>query len=335
MSRIQSLLDPEVVKQMQVIAAQVDGSQPARPTSTDEIDIDPQSEALIEASCFDCHTDILVEPSVPTEAEGKTRRFVCAECLKARLQAMDAQRNVEVIRRARTVKHQPRITDHVDHPVVVRTTTKENDMIDLDTMSSNDLADLMREAMRVLAGRKMAEAKPVVEAQRAEEEVAFKEAVAVEQEARRSYFDEGFTFMKVEVPDLDLRDVSNVNEIVSGKVRSAYNKMRHRNGEPLLTYPDKDGILPAEGTPATIGVIIGEHQRFKALAQGEVLAMPTDPVVALVEAQRTSMASVLEPEPVQVIAAVVEPEAPAVDRTIAALAALFDESIEEATARLG
>jgi hypothetical protein len=279
----------------------VDPTAPRRPRSSAEVDIDPESEALIEAACYFCGVDIEVEPKVPHEVLGTERLFTCSDCAKAEVRkAIRDQRNVETIHRTRVARHQPRTTDGINHPVA--TTTKEKPMIDLDNMTDAELGAMVRKQMKATLATKVAEAKPVVEAERAEAEVAKKVDVAEEQAQRPGRIYPGFTLKTKggvkEVPALDLTDLSTLDEMPDAKTRSPYNKALSGLGEPIL---EKDGT--------TYATLVELHERLA----GEAVAVPVEVVVA--KAETTEKAKVSKKE-------------------IKALAAFLGISKDEAKARI-
>lgn len=249
MPDIATLLNEETRTKVLAVAAGIDPSGPASlPTSTDEVDIDPRSGALIEAACADCAATILVHPTVPDGVDPEAKRkFVCRDCAKTEvLGAIEAQRHIEIIRRNRVAAQSRAIT------------TQENTMtiIDIDTIPDAELGALLKKTMRA----EIAEALPVLraEALRIDLEAAKvddKQAEA-DRKANRKVLG-AFTVGDLEVPALDLRDLTDLNEVAPAVIRSPYNKARKR-----LT---QEGPLDKETT--TYGRLAAEHKILRKFAK--------------------------------------------------------------------
>lgn len=284
MTSIADMLDTQARERLQhVVAAEIDVDAPAKPdnlrttasgityrvikpavdprplTESDAIDIDPESEAMIEAECVDCHSPILIAPQLPEGVDPEAPRVpVCSECAKARVRhaAFTAQRNVEAIRRTTVAKHQPRTSDGIEHPV---TTIKEQDMtLDIDTMTDAELGAMVRKQMKASIAEAITTARPEVEAERRQREEANLADIAVEQVERKERVYPAFEYKGVEVPEMDLRDSASLQEIPDAKTRSPYNKMRYRSKEAGF---DKEN-------PPTYADLVADHERFLALALG-------------------------------------------------------------------
>jgi hypothetical protein len=245
----------------------VDPNPPRPLTERDAIDIDPESEAMIDAVCVDCGVPILIDPKVPEGVDPETPRVpICQKHAQERARwEIAQQRKVEAIRRPQIAKHQPRTTDGIDHPVTV--TTKENRM-DLDNLSDAELGAIVRRQMKATLTEKIIEGAPQVLAERAAHEEAEKEAIAEVQAERSGRVLPGFKVgTTLEVPALDLTNVSNLDEQPSAATRSPYNKARFRlTGEPPLAVPDKDGLMAEGAVPTTYKVLIAEHERLLSLS---------------------------------------------------------------------
>lgn len=292
--------------------ASTEPNPPRTLTEADAIDIDPESEAMIEASCVDCRISVLIEPRLPEGVEADEPRVpICAPCAKARaIYAYNNRRNIMAIRRTRVAKHEPRTTDHIDHPVTTKSTTanKENDM-DLDNMTDAELGALVRSQMKATLAEQTTAAKIVVEAERAEQAAKTDEAIAAEQVERPERILQGFTLRTKsgakDVPTLDLSDVTWVallDEVPSAKERSPYNKALSGIGEPIL---DKETTTYAD--------LMKVHERLWKMARKQAKGKGKAKVVE---------AEPVEPE-VQVIAAHLDPDEKAIiKRKVKALMAV-------------
>lgn len=271
MNTIAELLTPETRQRLAEIPFVVtkkatDPNPPRRPlTAADAIDIDPLSEALIEADCVDCHDPVLIDPKVPEGVDPEMPRVpICRDCARIRaLEAARTQRNVLTVRRTTVARHQPRVTDGIKHPVTIQTPVqKESDVIDLDNSSDAEFGASVRESLRteiaseIPAKRKKAK-KKLAKAE-AKKEVLKKRDRAT----RRGVVLPEFTLHGVTVPALDLSDVTDMGEVVSAKQRSPYNKVLHRNGEPLLPAGDKDDPIAPVATYADVAEV---HKRLSGV----------------------------------------------------------------------
>lgn len=287
MSEIRDLLDAdtraklaEVVSEQKdtapayvIIKASTDPNPPRTLTAADAIEIDPDSEAMIDAECVDCKVPMLIDPALPEgcdpEDAEKPRVPLCAKCgaIRARYEAMTAQRNVEIIHRKTVARHKPRVTDNVDHPVTV--TKKENPMYDLDNLSDAEFGAAVRADMRARA----AEALPA-KRKKAKDKAAKAEAKAKDNVKKRQKERKGLVLAEfrvdnsLTVPALDLTEVEDLNEMVSSALRGPYNQARFRlAGEPPLWSPSKED---EEGyVPTTYQTLLDEHGRLMALAQAK------------------------------------------------------------------
>ena len=273
MSTIGELLDTTTAQRIQALAAGVDASEPAKPrrlTEADAIDIDVESEAMIEAACIDCKVTLMIDPKVPEGIDPEAPRVpICSECasIRVRIEAIENQRNVMAIKRPQVAKHKPRTTDGIDHPVTVKHATKENDM-DLDQISDAELGAMVRAQMKATLAEKIVVAVPEVVAERKADDKRDKVNVAAEQEDRKTRSLPGFMVgTTLEIPELDLANVPSLDEAPSAKERSVYNKARFR-----LT---KESPLDPEET--TYRLLGEEHLRLQGL-EAERVAGSTEKI---------------------------------------------------------
>ena len=268
MPSLTNLIDPEVAAKMRAIAT----TEGPRYTAEDAVDLDPESEALIEIACagskYGCTRTVWLDPTPVPGHEDAPRVPLCKACAT---EATKGKRG-QVIRRPRVAKHQPRTSDGIDHPV---TTHHQEDtpMIDIGTMSDAQLGQMLREKV---TEKKAAEAKverpKAVKAKKDKAKKVEKERVA-ERAARvvlpAFVVDAGLT-----VPELDLRDAS-LDEVVSATERRPYNQARWRFGEGPLPAP-RNAEDEDDGTkPTTWGDLMREHRRLgirARLKQAEVEA---------------------------------------------------------------
>lgn len=285
MSKIESLLDDEtraklaqVAKQdaepaFVIIKASTDPNPPRTLTAADAIDIDPESGAMIDALCVDCKMPLLIDPALPEGADPEALRVpMCDKCgkVRARFAAISEQRNVEIIHRKTVARHQPRVTDGIDHPVTVthearEAKTKENDM-DLSSMSDAELGAILRADMLARAAADLPEKRKKAKSKKAKAEAKAAEQVKQRQAERKGMVLDAFVVGSLTVPALDLSEVEDLNEMVSSALRAPYNQARFRlAGEPPLWSPskeDEDGYVPT-----TYQTLIDEHARLMALAE--------------------------------------------------------------------
>lgn len=220
------------------------------------IDIDPKSEAMIEVACvFECGSTVLINPQVPEGMESMPRAAACAECAERHVrQAIADQRNVLTIRRPQVARHQPRTQDDIDHPVTTK--TKEKD-VDLDNLSDAELGASVRQQIKsriadgVPAKRKKAKVK------QAKADKKDREGIKAEQKRRKGHILPAFMVgTTLEVPALDLADVSSLDEAPSAVTRSPYNKARFRLCQEK----------PLDPETTTFRVLASEHERLCRLA---------------------------------------------------------------------
>lgn len=268
-----------------------------RTTEINGVLYDLRSEGMCRTECVDCRCPLEVEV-VPQGADldlltSTPRVAACAPCAQARTQG----KRGSVIHRPRVQRHQPRTSDHQDHPVLV-TTPKENDMpeFDLSHYGPAQLAELfllVQERLRAQAAEALP-AKVATAIAEAEAHESADQAVRVEQrEARKGWVLDGFTLHTVEVPTLDLSEVANMDEAVSATVRSPYNKALYRNGEPLLSTSTN----PAEGQVTTWAVVAAVHERLAAVAAaGPVAATPAPAEVKAGVKAEPTLVAVVDPD---------------------------------------
>lgn len=214
------------------------------------------ADDLIPAVCM-CGEEILIHrtlpESVPEQDRDKVRVPTCIDCAKA--QANEAPSGtVRVFHRKRVARHEPRITDGLDHEVT--TTTKEGHVAQIDLSALSD-AEIGAEVRRKLLTE--AEAKAKAKRPKAKKVKRAREVLnAIEhKEARKALTDleglEAFTVDDLEVPALE---VFALDEVAPTEVRSFYNKARWRLAK-------ESGTL---GKETTFAQLVDEHRRLKALA---------------------------------------------------------------------
>lgn len=264
------------------------------PRSSSEVDLDPESEAMIDALCFGCSARISIDPTVVRDLDPEQDvQFKCGVCVKHDMtEAIVAQRNVETIRRGRVAKHQPRVTDNIDHPVTV--TTKEERVsaqpevkFDLDSIPDAEFGAVVKSIIRRRAAGEMVSAREEALAALSERITEQQAGITAEQVRRHGHVLPPFMVgTSLEVPALDLSDVANLDETPSSVMRSPYNKARFRlkAGETL------------DPETTTYRVLEQEHQRLAVLAEAHNARAALDKEDA-------------KPAKVEVIVADVQPDA--------------------------
>lgn len=139
---------------------------------------------------------------------------------------------------------------------ITKTHIKEKNMYDLDNLTDAELGALVRKQMKAMKGEEIIEKAPEVEAERQEHEAEQVKQVKAEQEARKERILLGFTVGNCEVPDLDLTNVSSLDEAPDAKTRSPYNRCRYRLGIKETLDPEV----------TTYRFLMEEHERLAALA---------------------------------------------------------------------
>lgn len=313
MTTIGQLLDPKAKEGLKAVVADLDPKAPAtvpyvvikastepiaRSTTTiltgnGEIEVDVASEANIEALCAgNCAKVISFPPTLPLAV---AKRYglpqpaaYCLECAEEAVlhviqEHRAAQRNQPAIRTPRVAKHQPRVSDGIDHPVVFTTplskadpdkvfgpaeiTPKKENDVDLDNIPAAKLGDTVRQSMKMAKAEQVKkDRKAAKKAQREAEQQALVERTKA-QKAKKGKVLPGFMVgTTLEVPALDLSDVENIDECPSATARSPYNKARFRlTGEGPLPSPsacEEDASL----VPTTYRVLADEHRRLMSLA---------------------------------------------------------------------
>lgn len=280
-AQIEPAVEPEI--EYVVTKASTDPNPPRPLTRADAIQIDPESEAFVDTLCIDCGVPLMIDPQLPKGVEDHPEHLrwpLCEEhdTIRARWAAINEQRNVEVIHRPQVKRHRPRTNDGVEHPVTttqmndVTTTqmndTKEHEMEDLDTMSDADLGALVRSQMKSIVVDKVKTRQPKAKAKAAKAEKKAEKAHRQERRGRKNRVLPGFMVNTLEVPTLDLSEVS-LDETANSVERQPYNKARFRlEGSAPLASPsacEEDGSL----TPTTYRVLRDEHARLQALAEAK------------------------------------------------------------------
>lgn len=269
MTTMKDLLDQEVVQRLSALATT------ASVTSdkvTADTEIDPRSEAMLDAACDTCGCDLLVQPQpVPEEYAHLPRKILCAPCAKAYLTG----RSGRVIHKPQVAKHPWRVTDGREHPVVT-THQKEHDMpkINLTDLTDAELGALMREQLLAQVEADAPAKQKAAKAKKAKGEKAAAKAAKAERDQRKAAKPlPAFTYGNhVDVPALDLSEVTSLDEVVPATLRSPYNKARfHIEGSAALPSPqacEDDATL----TPTTYAVIAAEHVRLAELAEAKTAA---------------------------------------------------------------
>lgn len=111
---------------------------------------------------------------------------------------------------------------------------QEGKMIDIDNISDAELGAMFRQQIKRRIAEKTRQATPQVLAQRAKAEAEQAGQIADRQAERHEQVTPGFMVGTHLVPDLDLRDVTDLSEVVSAKQRSVYNKALYRLKMDLL-----------------------------------------------------------------------------------------------------
>lgn len=196
-----------------------------RPVTTiNGVEVDLEGDALYETECADCDTPLAVEIA-PKGVDldlliNQPRVAVCEPCGKARVKG----------KRGTLVHPKPTIIQ-----------TEETPVFDLNKYTPAQLAGFIQAAQEALA-EKIADDLP---AKRDEAIAAEAERVAADEEAKA--FDRAerkvsglpeFTLthegQERHIPHLDLSAVTNLDEVMSAKARSPYNKALYLLGMPLL-----------------------------------------------------------------------------------------------------
>jgi hypothetical protein len=137
--------------------------------------------------------------------------------------------------------------------------------MDLSNMSDAELGAMVRQQMQAAKVETIVAAKPEVEEKRKAEAKETEKAIKKEQAARPMRVFAGFMVgTSLEIPTLDLSDVSSLDEAPSAKERSPYNKARFR-----LT---KESALDPEET--TYRLLMEEHLRLQGIEAERVKAVP-------------------------------------------------------------
>lgn len=261
------------------------------PRSSSEVDLDPESEAMIDALCHTCSSRISIDPTTVLDLDPEVDTpFHCGVCVKhSMVEAIVAQRNVETIKRGRVAKHQPRVTDNIDHPVT--TTRKETRVFDVDNMTDAEIGATVRARLKENLAKQVAKRKPAVEQARVEAEVARSEGIATEQERRSGHVLPGFMVgTSLEVPALDLSDVSSLDESPSAVQRSPYNKARFRLKAGETLSPETTTYRVLEMEHHRLAVLAEAHNARAALDKADKTEAKVNVVVADVHPEDDAMA---------------------------------------------
>lgn len=136
-------------------------------------------------------------------------------------------------------------------------------MFDIDEVSDAELGAVFRASIKARMAEKIRATTPAVLAQRAKQEAEQATAITEEQAERKGKVLPGFTVGTHLVPDLDLSVVTNLQEVVSAKTRSPYNKALYAQGQDLL-----------DPESATYAVLADLHPRLKKAAKKARKAKP-------------------------------------------------------------
>lgn len=198
-----------------------------------------------------CGSQVTVATRKTDVTDGQPRLAVCVTCARA----MSEGSPVTVL--ASPPKSAP----------IGVTTTKEIPVpkVDLDAMSSAQLGETIKRAER----ERLAADLPAKRKKAKDKEAKRDKAQAKAKRAERKTLIEmgvlpAFMLLGVEVPALDVAGLANLAETPNAKARSPYNKVRYREGLPLLHHLDEPGIGQEACTWATL---VAEHQRMLTLAQ--------------------------------------------------------------------
>lgn len=197
--------------------------------------------------CADCR--VLIKVLIKPEGIdlSKPREARCIDCGKALVKARAAEgKAVTVVHKPRVAKHAPRTKDGIDQPVEVKHIIEKEQDMDLNQYSVAQLATLVERAqdiMRTKAEDALAENVKAVLVERAEDAATDVALLEADRATRSGLVLPAFEFKGVEVPALDLSEITDMGLVMNAKQRSPYNKALYRNGEPLVsadtaTYAD-------------------------------------------------------------------------------------------------
>lgn len=231
---------------------------------------------LMVAVCS-CGADLLVHRETPEGLEDIPRVFLCIDCAKSRL-SQTADGNVRVIRRPRVAKAGWRITDDLEHEVVITNTESQEDdsmKIDINKVTDAELGADVRAALlsnaevTVERERKKAKAKDEKKGKKghAERKAEIARIQAIETPP--------FVVGDLEVPSLEMDEVTSLDVAVPAGVRSTYNKAMHR------LEATKGRLLPKD---ATYAQAIEVHLELVTLAAEAAKAKPKKKAKAKKEA---------------------------------------------------
>lgn len=224
----------------------VDG-KPRKLTKADILVI-PKGYAkkFITVPCVDCQTEVKVRVKVPKEVADQPRAAICSDCGSIRVRfAAIAQQRIDLIHRQKQENNVP---------------------IDLNSMPRAAVGDLVVETMQQRESVKVKKRRAkAVKAKKKEEKVG-KKGVRAEQKRRKGHVLTGFKVNdRVEVPTLDLSEVSSLDECASAKERSPYNKARNAL---------ERGAAALDPEETTYRVLEKEHGRLARLAAEKAAEAP-------------------------------------------------------------
>lgn len=202
--------------------------------------------------CADCGTLRKVEVAPEGVDLTKERVVVCAECIKVRTKG----KSVQVIHDPRVAKHAPRTKDGIDQPITVTSIIEKEQDVDLNQYSAAQLATFVERAQDIMRTKAEEALAPNVRAAIAERvEVAATDQARMEagRESREGCILAAFEVKGVEVPALDLSEVTDMTTVVPAKQRSPYNKALFRTGGTILTADE-----------ATYEAVAKVHERLSA-----------------------------------------------------------------------
>ena len=169
----------------------------------------------------DCGAEVFVR--APLLPDAKT---VCKGCAKAA-----AKGKPGAVIKHRVARHVPRVVCEPEELAAADAKAKQRRKVDIQHTTDPALGEVLREAVAKAEANRVKAADKAIKAARKEKEKADRLAIAEEQVSRKVV--PGFTSHGVAVPDLDMT-ANGWDETPTAVIRSPYNKVLHRSGQPLL-----------------------------------------------------------------------------------------------------
>lgn len=259
-----TLPDPLVPEVPDVAPAALLGPEPTLGVDVvriNGVEVDLKGDAMYVTPCADCGTLRQVEVAPEGVDLSKERVVVCPPCLKIRVLS---EGPVRIIRDPRVAKHQPRLKDGPDQPVEVKHIAEKEHDVDLNGYTPPQLAALIERAtdiMRTKAEDALAPRVKAAIAAAAEADAKDQGLLEVHRESRSGYVLPAFTVKEVEVPALDLSEITDMSMVMPAKQRSPYNKALYRTGSPIV-----------EADKATYEEMAKHHEALREVAGYAALA---------------------------------------------------------------